>query len=61
MTKILRERPEVEIDEDFVRFGVSMSPKDKKTVLGFWDHAYRSEKKQATWATSALRSGGTEL
>ena len=33
MTKIVRERPEVEDDEDIVRFQVYMSPKDKKP---FW-------------------------
>ena len=56
MTKIVCERPEVEVDEDFVRFQVYMSPKDKKTVLGSWEHAYRSGERQATWATSPYGS-----
>ncbi len=51
MTKIVRERPEVEDDEDIVRFQVYMSPKDKKTVLGVWEHAYQSGACQVTFPT----------
>ena len=51
MTKIVRERPEMEVDEDIVRFQVCMSLKDKKTVLGVWEHAYRSGARQVILPT----------
>ena len=51
MTKIVRERPEMEVDEDIVRFQVCMSPKDKKTALGVWEHAYRSGARQVILPT----------
>ena len=48
MTKIVRERPEVEDDEDIVRFQVYMSTKDKSTVLGVREHAYQSGAAEVT-------------
>ena len=51
MTKIVRERSEAGDDEDIVRFQVYMSPKDNKTVLGVWEHAYQFGAKEVTFPT----------
>ena len=61
MTKIVRERPEVEDDEDIVRFQVYMSPKDKKTVLGVWETCLPVRSMPSDISHAAFRSGGTGL
>ena len=54
MTKIVRELPEGEVDEDIVQFKVYMSPKDKETVLGVRVHAYQSGAFQGTFSTPPI-------